>query len=210
MAINYWHEYDYDRCYHVYNRSNACKNLFYVKEDFTFFMRKYNMYFESIFDTIAYCLMPNHFHFLIKVKSQEAIKDNISKNQDSNRIRAYCQDQASVLELIEDQYRRLFSSYALKYNRKYDSRGQLFLNKHKHIEVHEGKILDKLCYIHHNPIHHGFCYDYDQWDYSSYHSYCRETPSKIFKEFFDLSLDEFQKIHDVYKANFSKSKDFDD
>lgn len=36
-----------------------------------------------------------------------------------------------------------------------------------------------VCYIHRNPIHHGFCTDFTEWEHSSYHSYLSDKPSKI-------------------------------
>lgn len=35
---------------------------------------KYKIYIGPIADTYAFCLMPNHFHFLIKIKSEEELQ----------------------------------------------------------------------------------------------------------------------------------------
>lgn len=58
--------------YHVYNRTNNKELLFKEHENYFFFLRKYKQYLSSYIDTYAYCLMPNHFHFLIKVKEDKA------------------------------------------------------------------------------------------------------------------------------------------
>ena len=79
--------------------------------------------------------MPNHFHFLIKVKSDEEIVEFLKSNMDSKKGIDFIQGKGTLNELISDQYRRLNSSFSLKYNHKHQLRGQLFLNKHKRIEI---------------------------------------------------------------------------
>ena len=54
--------------YHVYNRGNNGDNLFYNQENYKFFLRKYDEYLSPLVETYAFCLLPNHFHLLIRVK----------------------------------------------------------------------------------------------------------------------------------------------
>ena len=58
--------------YHFYNRTNNEEALFRSDENYLYFLKKYRYYLDNFFDTIAYCLMPTHFHFLVKVKAIEA------------------------------------------------------------------------------------------------------------------------------------------
>lgn len=55
--------------YHIYNHANGFENIFRKGENFSFFLEKYKFHLSAFFDTYAYCLMPNHFHFLVRVKS---------------------------------------------------------------------------------------------------------------------------------------------
>lgn len=59
--------------YHVLNRGNNRENVFLVDGNYRFFLEKWRKYVLPYLEILAYCLMPNHFHFLIKVKSEEEI-----------------------------------------------------------------------------------------------------------------------------------------
>lgn len=60
------------RFYHVLNRGNNRENLFVEKRNYRYFLQLYAQFLSPIADTYAYCLMPNHFHLLIRVKPQES------------------------------------------------------------------------------------------------------------------------------------------
>ncbi len=51
--------------YHVYNRANENLKLFYEEDDYRKFLVTINKYLNDSVDFYAYCLIPNHFHFLI-------------------------------------------------------------------------------------------------------------------------------------------------
>jgi hypothetical protein len=59
--------------YHVYNRTNNKENLFVTDENRTFFLKRYKEIVASFVDTFCWNLLPNHFHLLIRIKSEEAI-----------------------------------------------------------------------------------------------------------------------------------------
>jgi putative transposase len=54
--------------YHVYGRANGNDILFSNSENYRYFLGKYKRYILPIADTYSYCLMPNHYHFLIQFK----------------------------------------------------------------------------------------------------------------------------------------------
>jgi len=58
-----------DCYYHVYNRANGNEKMFLNEDNYRFFLKRYNYYISPIADTFVYCLLPNHFHFLIRVNS---------------------------------------------------------------------------------------------------------------------------------------------
>lgn len=68
-----------DKYYHIYNHANGFENVFRCKENYLFFLRKYRFHLLPFFDTYAYCLMPNHFHLLIRVKSREEMLESMEK-----------------------------------------------------------------------------------------------------------------------------------
>jgi len=62
-----------DAFYHVYNRANGNELLFKNSGNYTYFLKKYKKYIHPIGATFAYCLIPNHFHFLIQIKTEKEI-----------------------------------------------------------------------------------------------------------------------------------------
>ena len=64
---------EYGRYYHIYNRAISTENLFHQVTNYEHFLRLYDKYIEPVAETFAWCLMPNHFHLLIKIKEMEEI-----------------------------------------------------------------------------------------------------------------------------------------
>lgn len=61
--------------YHIYTHANGSDNLFREDENYRYFLRKYSEYIHPIAETFAYCLMPNHVHFMIRVRVEEEVLD---------------------------------------------------------------------------------------------------------------------------------------
>ena len=59
-----------DQYYHIFNRGNGGQWIFYKDRNYPYFLEKYGDYMLSYWDTYAFCLLPNHFHLMIKVKSE--------------------------------------------------------------------------------------------------------------------------------------------
>ena len=57
--------------YHVYNRANENLKLFYDGEDCKRFLITLNKYLNESVEFYCFCLIPNHFHLLIKTKPIE-------------------------------------------------------------------------------------------------------------------------------------------
>jgi len=54
--------------YHLYNRTNNEEALFRSMENYLYFLKKYRYYLDDYLETVGYCLMPTHFHSLVRVK----------------------------------------------------------------------------------------------------------------------------------------------
>ena len=63
----------FDQTYHLYSRGINRENIFFQERNFRYFLQLYAQHLFSYFDTYAYCLLWNHFHFLVRVKSEEEI-----------------------------------------------------------------------------------------------------------------------------------------
>lgn len=73
---DYSSKFESHKFYHIYNRSNGSENIFQEPKNYSFFLERWDNYLRTYVDVWAYCLMPNHFHFLVKVLEPEAdLKD---------------------------------------------------------------------------------------------------------------------------------------
>ena len=63
-----------DTYYHIFNRGINKEILFKEKRNYTYFLNKYLKFISPIAKTYAFCLLKNHFHFLICTRSEETLK----------------------------------------------------------------------------------------------------------------------------------------
>jgi putative transposase len=202
MSINYWQTFDENAYYHVYNRTNG-KDLLYLSHDnYQFFLKKWQQYFDNYLDTYAYCLMPNHFHFIVKVKPVDAdFKTNVQK-EGTTAANAFLFNKITVDAFLEDQFKRFFTSYAKSFNKQHNRHGSLFETRFKRIKLKTlDHLRDKIAYVHHNPLHHNMSTSYGGWLYSSYQSYLSDKPTKI-KRFEGLSLFGGKEAFVLFHQNF--------
>ncbi len=128
--------------YHVLSRGTGKQILFEDDDDHIFFLKKLDKYRkEEKSDIIAYCLMDNHYHLLVR-------SDNLDR-------------------LMQ----KTGTAYAVYYNKKYDRTGHLFQNRFKSVPVEtESSLLNAVRYIHNNPVKAGIC-SADRYRWSSWIAY---------------------------------------
>jgi len=159
-----------ERLFHVYNRANGNEKLFLSDENYRYFLRKFDEYISPFVDTFCYCLMPNHFHFLLKIKRQEQI-ENVIKYKNLNK---------NLDGLISQQFSNFFNSYAKAFNKQQNRKGSLFMHTFKRKQINDEKYLRKLIhYIHYNPKKAGLVNKLEDWDYSSYRVLISELETKL-------------------------------
>ncbi len=188
---------EHDTYYHIYNRGiNGC-DLFRNIDDYKHFLRLYEKYIESIADTFAWVLMPNHFHLLIRIKSEKEI--GIYKNLNSNGSKDSVRFQTKPNEYLSESegpdrvgikkpnptkhFSHLFNAYAKYINKKYQRTGSLFEHPFRRKQVEDEAYLRTLVlYIHNNPIHHGFTNIAVDYPWSSYLTCLSVKPTKLLKK----------------------------
>jgi putative transposase len=146
--------------YHIFNHANGFENIFVQDENYRFFLEKYRLYIRPVAETYAYCLLPNHFHLVVRIRKAEAIETNFSKVPNFGKV---------TDEFISKQFSKFFSCYTQSFNKVNNRRGSMFIKNFKrelidHREYFEAAVV----YTHRNPVHHGFCMRYEDWGYSSY------------------------------------------
>ena len=72
-------QFETGKYYHLYNRSNNEELIFRTDENYLYFLQRYREYFENDFSTVAYCLMPTHFHLLLRERREGGISKFMSK-----------------------------------------------------------------------------------------------------------------------------------
>ena len=69
--------------YHIYNRGNNGEDLFIEARNYPYFLALYAKYVEPVAETFAYCLMKNHFHLLVRIKTVDEFLARTSPDQTS-------------------------------------------------------------------------------------------------------------------------------
>jgi len=136
-----------DEYYHIYNRGTEKREIFTNTQDYIRFIESLYLFNtekrivlkmvskedrfsydrgETIVNIGAYCLMPNHFHLLIRAKNDEGISSFMKKLQ---------------------------TAYSMYFNKRYGRNGSLFQGPFKAQHVLRDEYLKYLfSYIHLNPI----------------------------------------------------------
>jgi len=161
--------------YHIYNHAVGWDNLFQEEENYRFFLSKLIPRISPFSDVLAYCLMPNHFHFLIRIKEkkelvklwQEKLKllkeKRLKKNSDETA------DHFLIDRLIINEFGNFFNSYVQAYNKVYRRYGSLLKESfQRKIVTSDTHLLKLICYVHNNPVAHGFTSRRERWKHSSY------------------------------------------
>jgi REP element-mobilizing transposase RayT len=172
-----------DHYYHIYNRGNSKERLFLQGEHYEYFLTKYLEIVHPSVSTFAYCLIPNHFHFLI-------------------RIDRY--DEQSSVKNPSHLFRRFFQQYSVWFNEKEKRKGSLFTKYYRRVNVTEEEYLKRLVYyIHSNPTKHGIEKDFKKYPYSSFSHYCNFEASFLARDevlgWFNNSITEFMIYHNLYE-----------
>ena len=185
-----------DKFYHIYNHANGNENIFRTDENYHYFLKRFAFYIAPIADTYAYCLMPNHFHFLIKIKDEMAIQNLQGFANTSKDLTGF----KNLSGLISKQFSNFFNSYAKAFNTLYNRKGSLFNRPFKQKEVTNDTYFTKLVhYIHANPVHHGFVNTIEDWPFNSYHTFLSEKNTLLKRnevlEWFN-GKQEFKRFHE--------------
>lgn len=178
-----------DRFYHIYNHAVGNEKLFRNNNNYSHFIMLLKKYMIDYVELYAYCLMPNHFHFVLKIKSEQDIFNSFARVQNPRKA------DFIVPSVVSRQFSHFFNSYAQAFNKQNIRKGSLFANrfKRKHIDTEE--YLKKLIqYVHFNPVWANLCSDISEWQYSSF--------NEILKD--DMNFVERNKVLELFdgKQNF--------
>lgn len=158
--------------YHVFNRGTGQMPIFIDHSDYQFFLNrlKENLFPstwapsageryerkllpEGSFTLVAYCLMPNHFHFLIRQNTELSISALMVK---------------------------VCGGYSKYFNKKYNRVGSVFQDQFKAAHIHSNtSIMWVSSYIHQNPKVANLVSNLSDYAYSSYREYLAKGASGL-------------------------------
>jgi putative transposase len=179
------------KLYHVFNRGNNKQPIFFSRDNYVYFLKGVHRYVAPNCDILAWCLMPNHFHFLIHANnsSVKIIEDGSFKRQQ-----------------FSQSIKQLLSSYTKAVNKNYNRTGNLFQQKTKAICVTDTKgdhAAIAFHYIHQNPMAAGLVEKMEEWEFSSLKDYLKLRNGKLCNMALAstlLNIDLFSILEDSYKV----------
>ena len=140
--------------YHLYNRAVGTELLFYNPDNYVHCLRLVERYRRPYGAAIvAYCLMPNHYHFCIRQDSEQPLSRFVSV---------------------------VSNAYVQALNRQQNRQGTLFQGRFRHVWVDRDEYLVHLCrYIHLNPVKAGLVSNIEDWPYSDYAEWIGLRPAVL-------------------------------
>lgn len=133
------------RYYHVFNHGIAWENLFKDKDNYAYFLRRFHQYLDPFVDLYGYCLLPNHFHLLIRVKDIE-------------------ENECEVHRMVLQAFSNFQNSYSKSINKRHNRKGRLLQGSLNRKLVRDEVYLEMVAeYIYLNPVAHGFCSSPEDW-----------------------------------------------
>ena len=140
--------------FHIYNRGVNRQQIFFYDDNYMFFLSRMSVYHtDSGIDILAYCLMPNHFHLLLRQNEPGAVSQFLG---------------------------RVCKSYAQAINKRLNRTGHLFEGKYKSKVIDDTIYLHHLSrYIHRNPVRAKLAIDPLGWKYSSYSFYITQKSMDV-------------------------------
>lgn len=203
IPLKYLAEFEENGIYHVYNRTNNKEKLFLTDENKLFFLKRFKEILAPFTDSFCWNLLPNHFHFLIRIRSVKTINAYLqSKPKEAVTIteKKFLQQQTGNLladgirpgsdnppvtlsELIEKTFKRFFQSYALAFNKQHNRQGNLFYKPFKRVKIeNDAQFTMAIIYIHANAAKHGLVKDFSIYPWSSWHSLLSNQPTSLLRE----------------------------
>jgi putative transposase len=163
LLLNLEMQFNEGSFYHIYNRGNNKQTIFYDERNYGFFIEKIKKYIIPSANILAWCLMPNHFHFLIRANA--------------GTCRLVKQKPIEINALTEG-IRLLLSSYSKAIQKQEAFTGNLFQQKTKSKCVDD--YLDiAFHYVHQNAHQAGLVNKMEDWPHSSLNEYLSDSENGL-------------------------------
>lgn len=173
--------FEIEKYYHLYNRGNNKENIFLNEGNYAYFLKLVAKYLLPICEIYSYCLLPNHFHFIVKIKGVNELPEAFERAK------------------LHQPFSNLFNTYSKAFNKQNNRRGSLFQEQLKRIEIKETKYLRSLIiYVNTNPSHHGLG-DYKEYEHSSFKALIDKRETKIERDKVIELFDYLENMRDLFE-----------
>jgi len=153
--------------YHIYNRGNNKENIFLSDDNYIYFLKLLTKYILPISEIYSYCLLPNHFHIILKLKNNHELPIEFKNGT----------------KKIHQPFSNFFNAYTKAFNLKHNRTGSLFQKHLKRKLIDSTDYLTKLIiYINTNPSHHNIA-DYSTYKHSSFQALISDNSTSIDRDF---------------------------
>jgi REP element-mobilizing transposase RayT len=133
------------RHYHVFNHAISQELLFKDSDNYFYFTKRMKDHLGRYVEFKAYCLMPNHYHLLIRIKK-------------------FSSDEVEVHTTVLQAFSNFQNGYAKAINKRHNRKGRLFQSTVCRIHLHEEGAVERVTeYVRQNPVQHGFCKSPERW-----------------------------------------------
>ena len=164
------------KVYHLFNHADGIENLFREDRNYTFFLEKYRKYAMPVCRTYSYALLPNHFHFLVQIRTLTEIAPLMPPSE-------IAPSDEACAAFVMQQFSNLFNGYAKAYNKVYNRKGALFIDYLQRKAVENTAYFQHTVLYHHfNAAKHGFCDTPLDYRFSSYPAFLSNLPSLLERE----------------------------
>jgi len=171
---------EYGWYYHIYNRGNNSETLFKEPDNYKYFLSLYEKYIDPIADTLAYCLMSNHFHLVIKTKEERDIKSFSELHMFDGNAKGLKTDRKPTPSM---QFAHLFDAYSKAINKRYGRTGSLFEHPFERRMIDNEPYLQRsISYVHYNPVNARVAKTLAGYPWSSYNALISEKPTHVNRE----------------------------
>lgn len=154
--------------YHIYNRGNNRQSIFFQPGNYLYFLGRVKKYIVPLAKVVAYCLMPTHYHLLLRMQTSEFFK-NSEVSDMASRTSEFYKNSEIFSRQISNAMMRLSVSYTKAINKRFSRVGALFQGQFQAKPIKNYSHLLNLCvYTHANPVKDGLVALPEDWIYSNY------------------------------------------
>jgi hypothetical protein len=158
------------------------EDIFVEERNYDLFLKLFEKHLSPVADLFAYCLLKNHFHLSVRIKSEEEILETqktlkVSTPNTEHDVQATFPNPGDSSRgkplgfenYASRQFSNFFNAYAKTINKAYGRTGSLFQHPFGRVPITTDKqFWNVIAYVHQNPQKHGFVKDFRDWKYSSY------------------------------------------